>query len=426
MHRKEILPNGLTILTEEMDNIRSVSLGVWLKQGSRHESPQENGISHFIEHLLFKGTERRTATDIAKTIDSIGGQCDAFTSKEYTCFYARVLDDHLPLALDLLSDIVLHPKFAPEEIEKERKVIFEEIKMVEDSPDELVYDLFTGSFWKAHPLGNPIQGTVESVSALAPETLMRFFRESYHPGNVVIAAAGHLDQDRFSEMARKAFGAMAGGPGDGRSGGQGRNVAPPVYNAGIVMREKKDLEQLHLCLGVEAYPHGHAHRFTGYVMNTMLGGTMSSRLFQTIREQRGLAYTVFSSISSFADTGYLMVYAATRPEGGQEVLDQVCAELARLKESPIEQTELNAAKDHLKGSLMLSLESSSSRMSNLARQDIYFGRQFTLDEIIAGIDTVTVEDVQGLARGLLVSRNCAVAALGNLSNLQLTPDRIRF
>ncbi|HEY3175320.1 MAG TPA: pitrilysin family protein [Candidatus Polarisedimenticolia bacterium] len=419
MHHKEVLPDGLTILTEEMHNIRSVTLGVWLKQGSRHEMPHENGISHFIEHLLFKGTQRRSAAEIARTIDSIGGQCDAFTSKEYTCFYARVLDDHLLLALDLLSDIVLHPKFDPENIEKERKVIFEEIKMVEDSPDELVYDLFTETFWRSHPLGRPIQGTVESVSALGPEALVSYFREVYSPANVVIAAAGHLDSSRFVQMAREAFSAMP-------ASGAPRQVAPPLAQPGIVTREKKDLEQLHLCLGVEAYEQGHPARYTGYVMNTLLGGTMSSRLFQRIREERGLAYTVFSSINSFADTGYLIVYAATRPEGGREVIEQVCAELARLKDLPLAESEVHAAKDHLKGSLMLSLESSSSRMSNLARQDIYYNRQFSLDEIIEGIDQVTTVDVQQLARTLLVSGGCTVAALGNLSHLNLTPDRIRF
>jgi len=419
MHRKEILPNGLTILTEEMPNIRSVSLGVWLRQGSRHEQPSENGISHFIEHLLFKGTERRSASEIARTIDRIGGQCDAFTTKEYTCFYARVLDEHLPIALDLLSDIVLHPRFDPENIEKERKVIFEEIKMVEDSPDELVYDLFSGTLWGAHPLGRPIQGTVESVSALQQDELMSFFRESYYPGNVLIAAAGRLDQARFIDAASEAFGGM---PAAGRV----RAVGPPRAHPGIVTREKRDLEQMHLCLGVEAYPQGHEDRYTGYVLNTLLGGTMSSRLFQGIREERGLAYSVFSSINSFADAGYLMIYAATRPGGGHEVLDAICAELSRLKQVPIDEQELLGAKDHLKGSLMLSLESSSSRMSNLARQQLYYGKQYTLDEIIAGIEKVTASDVQALARLLLGSGEGTLAVLGNLAHMSLDPERIRF
>jgi len=419
MHRKEVFPNGLTILTEEMPNLRSVTLGVWLKQGSRHEQPEENGVSHFIEHLLFKGTERRTSAEIARTIDAIGGQCDAFTSKEYTCFYARVLDERLPVAIDLLSDIVLHPRFDAENIEKERKVIYEEIKMVEDSPDELVYDLFTESFWKAHPLGRPIQGTVESVAALGQDRLLKFFKEAYNPGSVVIAAAGNLQHERFMDQIHKAFAGMP-------ANGGGRPIGPPDAHGGLATREKKDLEQLHLCLGVEAYKQGHEDRYVGYLLNTMLGGTMSSRLFQRIREERGLAYTVFSSINSFIDTGYLMVYAATRPGGGDDVIQHVCAELSRLKEIDIEDAELRAAKDHLKGSLMLGLESSSSRMSNLARQDIYYDRQFSLDEIAIGIDLVTRDDVQRLARTMLVSDRCTVAVLGNLSQLNISPDRIAF
>ena len=419
MHRKEVFPNGLTILTEEMPNLRSVTLGVWLKQGSRHEESDENGVSHFIEHLLFKGTERRTSAEIARTIDAIGGQCDAFTSKEYTCFYARVLDDLLPVAVDLLSDIVLHPRFDPENIEKERKVIFEEIKMVEDSPDELVYDLFTQAFWRQHPLGRPIQGTVESVSALGSDQLMKFFKEAYNPGSVVIAAAGNLKHAPFLDDIHKAFSGMP-------ANGGGRRIDAPHAHGGIVTREKKDLEQLHLCLGVEAYKQGHDDRYAGYLMNTILGGTMSSRLFQRIREERGLAYSVFSSINSFIDTGYLMIYAATRPGGGREVIDRICAELTRLKELPIDDRELRAAKDHLKGSLMLSLESSSSRMSNLARQDIYYEKQFSLDEIAQEIERVSADDILRLARSMLLPDRCTVAVLGNLSQLDLTPERITF
>ena len=419
MHHKEILPNGLTVLSEEMPNIRSVSLGVWLKQGSRHEEPVENGTSHFIEHLLFKGTATRSAADIARIIDSVGGQCDAFTSRENTCFYARVLDEHLPVAIDLLSDIVLRPRFEEEHIEKERKVIFEEIRMVEDSPDELVFELFNGHFWQSHPLGRPIAGTMESVSALGQDALLKYFRESYVPSNVVISAAGNLRSDAFLEAVGAAFASMP-------DGGTVRGVAAPSAHGGIVCREKKDLEQLHICLGVEAYPHGHEDRYDGYVLNTLLGGTMSSRLFQQIREQRGLAYTVFSSISSFLDTGYMIVYAATRPGGGREVIERICEEVRRVKEAPIGSDEVEAAKNHLKGSLMLSLESSSSRMSNLARQDICFGRQYSLDEIIDRIDRVTPDSVQALARRLLNSDRSAVAVLGNLSRMDLSEDQIRF
>ncbi len=419
MIRRQILPNSLTLLTETMPNIRSVCLGVWLKQGSRHETEEENGVSHFIEHLLFKGTERRTAQEIAKTIDSIGGQCDAFTSKEYTCFYARVLDEHLPLAFDLLADIVLHPRFDPDHIEKERKVIFEEIKMVEDSPDELVYDLFTETIWRNHPLGRPIQGTVASVTALGPDMLTRFFRASYQPGNVLISAAGNHNPEALAALVMETFAGMT-------NGSRPRAVTPPDHHAEVVLREKKELEQLHLCIGVPAFRQNHPDRYCGYVLNTMLGGTMSSRLFQNIREDRGLAYSVFSSINSFADTGYLAVYAATRPGGGNEVVKLICEEMVRLKKEKVDAAELKGAKDHLKGNLMLSLESSSSRMSNLARQDIYFGKQFSLDEIIAGIEGVTAEAVQALARSVLNGDGCTAAVLGKLDGLNLGKDQFAF
>jgi len=419
MIRQHVLPNGLTLLTESMPNIRSVTLGVWLKQGSRHETEAENGISHFIEHLVFKGTERRSAQEIAKTIDRMGGGCDAFTSKEFTCFYARTLDEHVPVAFDLLSDIVLHPRFDPDLIEKERKVIFEEIKMVEDSPDELVYDLFTETIWKDHPLGRPIQGTVESVAALGAGKLGEFFRSSYTPGNVVISAAGNLDHDHLVDLAGSAFSALA--PGNGV-----RPITPPGHRAAIVTREKPDLEQLHLCLGVPAYANDDPDRYVGFVLNTILGGAMSSRLFQKIREDRGLAYTVYSSISSFADTGFFAVYAATRPGGAGELIESICGELAEVKARDVDASELEGARDHIKGSLMLSLESSSSRMSNLARQHVYFGRQFELDEIIAGIDAVTGEAVRSLAGRLLDDRRVTMAVLGRLDGLNISAGDISF
>lgn len=419
MIRQDVLPNGLTLLTESMPNIRSVTLGVWLKQGSRHETRPENGISHFIEHLVFKGTEKRSAQEIAKTIDRMGGGCDAFTSREYTCFYARTLDEHVPVAFDLLSDIVLRPRFLPELIEKERKVIFEEIKMVEDSPDELIYDLFTETIWKDHPLGRPIQGTIDSVSALGADTLIRFFKDSYTAGNVVIAAAGNLDHGHLADLAGKAFGELA--PGNGA-----RGIGPPEHSQGTIMREKTDLEQLHLCMGVPAFPQSHPDRYAGYVLNTILGGAMSSRLFQKVREDKGLAYSVYSSVNSFADTGFMAVHAATRPEGAGELVESICGELSQIKREAVEPSELEGAKDHLKGSLMLSLESSSSRMSNLARQHIYFGRQFELDEIVAGIDSVTAGTVQDLACRILDSGKVTVAVLGRLDGLELGAEDFSF
>ncbi len=416
---KKTLSNGLTVVTERMPNLRSISLGVWLKKGSRHESAAENGISHFIEHLLFKGTAHRTAQEIALTIDSIGGQIDAFTGKEYTCFYAKVLDEHLPIALDLLSDIVLHPKFDPEEIEKERKVIFEEIRMVDDTPDELVYDLFNRHLWPDHPLGRPIQGTIESVSSMTPETIGRYFRESYQPGNLLITATGNLDHEKLVAGIRDAFEPLTNG------------AAPPASTTprpqrGIVVKEKKELGQVHVCLGVRGFPLAHEARFQEYVLNTLLGGTMSSRLFQDIREQRGLAYNVFSSVNSFMDTGYLMVYAATSPESAEQVVRLIQEEFRSLKEKAPAEREMKMARDHLKGSLMLSLESSSSRMSNLARQEVYFRRPFTLNEILEGIDRVQAEEVRALAGKMFDRTTCAMAVLGNTSLFRMTEDDLAF
>src|SRR5260221_5787237 len=256
--RKDVFSNGLALVTERMPNIRSVALGVWLKKGSRHEAEVENGISHFIEHLLFKGTETRTAQDIALIIDSVGGQMDAFTTKEYTCFYFKVLDEHLEIAVDLLSEIVRRPKFMPEEIEKERKVIYEEIKMVDDTPDELIYDLWSESFYRGHPLGRPIQGTVDSVAAMRPEQLIRFFRDSYQPENLLITAAGNLDHERLAGALRQAFDPL-------REGARPRATDPPSSESSIVVREKKELGQLHLCLGVPAMPKPEERRNEGDV-----------------------------------------------------------------------------------------------------------------------------------------------------------------
>ncbi len=417
--RREAYENGLVLITERMDNIRSVSLGVWLKQGSRHETTAQNGISHFIEHLLFKGTETRTAKEIALIVDSVGGQMDAFTTKEYTCFYFKVLDTNLDVAVDLLADIVRHPKFVPEEIEKERKVIYEEIKMVDDSPDELVYDIFSQSFWQGHPLGRPIQGTRETVAAMGPDLLTGYFRDSYQPGNLLVTAAGYLDHDRLSRMIREAFAPL-------KNRTEPVRVTPPVPRADLVVREKPELGQLHVCLGVPCFPMQDERRYQQYVLNTVLGGTMSSRLFQKIREDRGLVYSVSSSINSFLDSGHLLVSAACSPESGREVVQLVSQELARLRDETIGKAELQMARDHLKGSLMLSLESSSSRMSNLARQEVYFGRQFTVNEILEGIDRVTAPQLQVLSGEILRSDACTLAILGPTAVPAITRADVAF
>ena len=403
---KEVLENGLTLVTERMPHVRSVAIGVWLKRGSRHEAPEQTGISHFIEHMVFKGTKSRTAERIAAEVDSIGGFMDAFTAKEYASFHLKVLDEHLPLAVDILGDVVLHPLFDPVEMAKEKKVIFEEINMVEDTPDDLVMELFTKAFWPDHPLGRPILGTKLSVRGFRRDDLASFFKRVYHPGNIVVAAAGHLEHPATAELVRRHFGALSGGrtPGDGHA---------PRPRARVVTRSKKELEQVHVCLGTPAYPQAHEDRYGCYILNTVLGGSMSSRLFQNIREKRGLVYSISSGVTSYSDAGLLTVYAGTSLDSVDEVVGLTLEEFRRLRGDPLPAEELRRAKDHLKGSLMLSLENTGARMSHLARQELYFGRQIGLDELLDGIEKVSADDVQRIADDLLAGP-IAASALGNL------------
>ncbi len=417
--RKQILPSGMTLLTEEMSEFRSVCLGVWLRRGSRDETPGENGVTHFIEHLVFKGTENRTAREIARTLDLIGGCSDAFTTKEYTCFYAKVLDRHLGQAVDLLSDIVLHPLFDPVEIEKERKVIFEEIRMVEDTPDELLFNEYFASIWAQHPLGRPIAGTLESVSSMSREAILDYFQRAYRSGNLILSAAGHLTHEGLAELVDNAFGALPSGNGFAEP-------TPPSYRAEVVLRDKPELEQLHLCLGVPAFSESDERRHAGHLLSAILGGTMSSRLFQAVREDRGLVYSIFSSLDGFADTGCLSVYLATAPKQAREAVDVVLDELRRIRREPVTGQELGEAKEHLKGSMVLSMESSSSRMSRLAKQEIYFGRQSGLDATLAEVDAVTVEQVHGLAEELLGGSELSLAALGRVQESGLSAEPLRL
>jgi predicted Zn-dependent peptidase len=402
-----------------MPHIKSVTLGVWLKKGSRHERQEDNGISHFIEHLVFKGTKTRSAQEIALVIDRLGGQVDAFTGKEYTCFYFRALDEHVPVAMDLITDIVLTPRFDEADIEKERKVIYEEIRMVEDTPDELLYDIFSQSYWKGHPLSRPIQGTINSVKAMTPSRLLSHFRSSYVPAQMVIAAAGSLKHDKLVATVRKRFEQLDGVSKNGR-------ISPPEFFPSVVKREKKNLEQLHVCIGVRAFPTNSAQRYRLFVLNTVLGGNMSSRLWQRIREKEGLAYSVFSAVNSFIDCGFLMIYAATNPKQGDRVVELIIDELKRLKKDPPSRDEIHVAKENLKGSLMLSLESSSARMMNLARQEIYFGRQFGMEEMLRNLDKIRPSDLQALAEELLASNPAALAALGKTSGFRSDRRALRF
>ena len=415
--RRQVLPNGLTIITEQMQHIRSASIGIWLQTGSRDEDAAWNGISHFIEHMLFKGTEHRTAEEIARQVDSIGGNMDAFTAKECICFNVKVLDEHLPVALEILSDLVLHPVFDSNDITRERGVILEEIKMDEDNPDYLVHEIFTQNFWKDHPLGKPILGTKETVKKFERTAVLDTYSHRFAPGNIIVSAAGNLDHDRFVELVTKHFEQM-------KPRKNGFHSPVPKIVSKITLRNKKALEQVQLCLGVPSHPIAHEKRHAGYILNTLLGGGMSSRLFQNIRERQGLVYSIYSDLNPYRDTGCLAVYAGTSRESASKVVHSVVSEFHKLKAEPVPAEELRRSKDQLKGSLMLSLESSSARMSNLARQEMYFDRFYDLDELIAKIEAVTVEDLTSLANEFFNTESVAVTILGNLTGLKISRSQL--
>jgi predicted Zn-dependent peptidase len=415
--RREILPNGLTILTEEMQHIRSVSIGIWIKTGSRDEDPQWNGISHFIEHMVFKGTKHRSAEDIARQIDSIGGNMDAFTAKECICFNVKVLDEHLPIAMEVLSDLVLNPVFAVEDISRERGVILEEIKMDEDSPDYLVHEIFTQNFWKDHPLGKPILGTKDTVKKFERTPVTDFYAQRFAPGNLIICAAGNLKHKQFVDLVTQHFEHM-------KPLKNGFHSPEPKIVPRIIMRNKKALEQVQICVGVPSHPIAHEKRHASYILNTLLGGGMSSRLFQNIRERQGLAYAIYSDLSPYRDTGCLSVYAGTSRESASKVVQSIVSEFRKLKSEPIPAEELRRSKDQLKGSLMLSLESSTSRMSNLARQEMYFDHFYGMDELLEKIEAVKAQELTELANQFFHTESIAVTVLGNLNGLKLTREQL--
>jgi predicted Zn-dependent peptidase len=412
--RRTRLPNGLLVLTESIPHVRSVSMGVWIDSGSRDETLALNGISHFVEHMVFKGTTSRSAHQFAREADAIGGNLDAFTGKESICFNIKVLDEHIAPALDLLTDLVLHPTFTPEDVAREQGVILEEIKMDEDNPDYLVHETFTQNFWKGHSLGRPILGTVKTVSSFNQQIVLDYYSGRFTPRNMVFSAAGHLDHDVFVAQVANHFSGLAAD-----SETPLVHVPAPATYPHITLKRKKSLEQVQFCLGVPAPPVDSSDRYAVYLLNTMLGGGMSSRLFQSIREDKGLAYSIYSETNPFRDTGCLAIYAGTSASKTTEVLQLTMAELRRLKEEAVSEAELKRAKDQLKSNIVLGLESSSSRMSNLARQEMYFGRFFSVDEIIAEVNAVGPAEVQALAQHLFRPEAIALTILGNLGTLQV-------
>jgi predicted Zn-dependent peptidase len=415
--RRTTLPNGLTILTEKMDHIRSVAMGVWIHAGSRHETQDVNGISHFVEHMVFKGTKSRSAQRIAREVDAIGGNLDAFTGKETVCFNIKVLDEHVPVALDVLSDLVLNPVFASDEITRERGVILEEIKMDEDNPDYLVHEIFTQAFWKDHPLGRPILGTKETVKRFERDTLCNFYGQRFHGSNMIFSAAGNIDHDAFVEQVTRRFESLPAGESL-------TATVPPKTAARIILKNKKSLEQVQLCLGVPAPPIADESRYVTLVLNTILGGGMSSRLFQTVREERGLAYSIYSDLNPYSDTGSLCVYAGTSSDKAVQVVQLVMEQFRRLKTETLPADELRRAKDQLKGNLLLSLESSMARMSNLARQQMHFKHFFGMDEILNKVESITEDQVLAMANHLFQPELVAVTLLGRLDGVKLTRNQL--
>jgi predicted Zn-dependent peptidase len=412
-----MLPNGLILLTERMEYMRSVAMGVWIKSGSRCEAAETNGISHFVEHMLFKGTRSRTAQHIAREMDSIGGNLDAFTGKETICFNVKSLAEHVPIALDVLADLVLNPVFDLPDIERERGVILEEIKIDEDNPDVLVHELFTQALWKDHPLGWPILGTSATVAALNQRSLVDYHIDRFHGGNMIFAAAGNLDHDSFAAALTDKFSTLAGGA-------TLHELPAPKAEARIVQRNKKSLEQVQICLGLPAPPITDDNRYATLILNTVLGGGMSSRLFQTIREERGMAYSIYSDLSPYRDTGTLCVYAGTSAGKALEVVDLILDEFRKLKQEPLSVEELTRAKDQVKGNILMGLESSNARMANLARQEMYFHEFITVDEIIARINDVAADHVQTMAQRLFDPARIAVTLLGRLDGVKLTRERL--
>ena len=401
--KKFQLANGLRVLIESIPTCRSVSFGIWVKTGSRNETPEENGISHFIEHMLFKGTKRHTAKDIADRFDGIGGNVNAFTSKENTCYYAKVLDRHLPIAVDLLADMFFESQFAEAELAKEKNVILEEIAMYEDTPDDTVHDLASKAAFGDHPLAYPILGTAERLAPMQPDDLRRYMRKHYRTDNTVISIAGNVDESVL-DLIERHFGRFD-------VTGQDEPTAQPVFRSDHLFHRKKT-EQNHMCLTFPGCPITEPKLYAMILLNNVIGGGMSSRLFQEIREKRGLAYSVYSYHTAYSDSGLFTIYAGTAPKQTEEVYKLIMEQLEELAAKGMGEDELSRAKEQLKGNLILSLESTSSRMNRLGKNELMLGRHYTLDELLEKIDQVTLEDIAEMTDRIM-RQPCAIALVGS-------------
>lgn len=415
MYSKSVLTNGIRVVTEAIPYLKSVTFGVWVGTGSRNEYDAKHGISHFIEHLMFKGTTSRSAKDIAEEVDSIGGQLNAFTGKEYTCYYMKVLDTHLDLAMDVISDMLLYSKFDQEDLEREKGVVLEEYNMYEDSPDELVHDLYVEEIWRGNPLGHNILGTPDSIQGFTREAVLQYLEHFYTPDNIVIAATGNLTHDQVVAMAQRYFAQFKGSKAPVKT-----NV--PRFSPTRSIRQK-DTEQAHVCLGTIGVKHNADELYCVHILNNILGGSMSSRLFQAIREDRGLAYSVYSYQTSYRDAGLLTVYAGAKADNVKQVAQLIWQNMLDMREKGVTDAELYKAKEQLKGNLLLGLESSSSRMSRLGTLETTIGKYITLDEVVKRINEVSVDDLRKTAEKLFVPQVMSYTILGPV-NAELTQEII--
>jgi len=405
MFTKAYLENGIPVVTESFRNVRSVAIGVWVKVGSRYETRSENGISHFLEHMFFKGTKRYTAKDIAVEIDTMGGDLNAFTSRENTAFYVKMLDEYLERGINLLSEIFVHSTFPEDELEKEKKIIKEEIKMVEDTPDDYIHDLFTQTVWGREGLGQPVLGTRETIALFTRDEIMSHIRRYYGTKDLVIACAGNFDHEEVMKVLNERFGSL-------RQGSAARTGDVPDFRFSRKVFVK-DLSEAHVCIGVPGLSQVSKDRYALFILNTILGGSVSSRLFQEVRENRGLAYSVYSFTAMYYDTGLWGVYAGVSRKRVREVCELIVKEMLALSKT-LTEDELDKAKRHLKGNMILALESTNSRMNNIARQEMYYGKYISPDEIIRSVDRVRLTEVQGLADQLIVRDRFSATAFGPL------------
>ncbi|MDH4230444.1 MAG: insulinase family protein [Nitrospirota bacterium] len=405
MFVKEYLENGIPVVMESFKNVRSVALGIWVKVGSRYETPAESGISHFLEHMFFKGTRRRSPKDIAVEIDTMGGDLNAFTSRENTAFYVKVLDEYLEKGVDLLSDIFVHSTFPEDELAKEKKIIKEEIKMVEDTPDDYIHDLFNQTVWGHEGLGQPILGRRDTIASFTRDDLMRHIGKYYGTRDIIISCAGKFQPARLLELLREHFGRL-------RRGSEPRKGLPPEFRHDVKVYSK-DISEAHICIGAPSLAQTSEERYALFVLNTLLGGGVSSRLFQEIRENRGLAYSVYSYTSMYADAGLWGIYAGVSKKRIREVAEVIIQEMLSLKDTLTEE-ELDKAKRHLKGNMILGLESTNSRMNNIARQEIYFGRYISPDEISRAVETVSLKQLKELSERLIMKKSLSITAYGPL------------